>query len=191
MIKKSKFISSEKEQVIKKIKSIFLKVKHVAKNVIYLKGWSKKVPTKANVSKSKNKRGTKNNFNISFKSYEMKIIKEPHMLLRKVKELRYNSFFGTETNKISSDSDEFDNFCDHLVVVDKSENVKFKSTKLYEFVNICSSSPFMRKYRNNEIQHNVDTDEIKTYILLQVIMKSMDKIHFNQLRHLIIMKNSY
>ena len=60
MIKKSKFISSEKEQVIKKIKSIFLKVKHVAKNVIYLKGWSKKVPTKANVSKSKNKRGTKN-----------------------------------------------------------------------------------------------------------------------------------
>ena len=50
-----------------------------------------------------------------------------------------------------------------IVVVDKSENVKFKSTKLYEFVNICSSSPFMRKYRNKEIQHNVDTDEIKTF----------------------------
>ena len=120
MIKKSKFISSDKEQVIKKIKSIFLKAKHVAKNVIYLKGWSKRDPAKINVSKLKNKRETKNNFNISFKSYEMKIIKELHTLLRKVKELRYNSFFGKETNKISSDSDEFDNFCEHLVVVDKS-----------------------------------------------------------------------
>jgi hypothetical protein len=50
-----------------------------------------------------------------------------------------------------------------IVIVDKSENLKFKSTKLYEFVNMCSGSTLLRKYRNNDIEHNIDTDEIVTH----------------------------
>ena len=50
-----------------------------------------------------------------------------------------------------------------IVMVDKSENLKFKSTKLYEFVNMCSGSTILRKYRNNDIEHNIDTDEIMTH----------------------------
>ena len=48
-------------------------------------------------------------------------------------------------------------------MVDKSENLKFKSTKLYEFVNMCSGTSILRKYRNNDIEHNIDTDEIMTH----------------------------
>ena len=50
-----------------------------------------------------------------------------------------------------------------IVMVDKSENLKFKSTKLYEFVNMCSGTSILRKYRNNDIEHNIDTDEIMTH----------------------------
>ena len=47
-----------------------------------------------------------------------------------------------------------------IIIVDKSEGIKFKSTKLYEFVNMCSGSEHLRKYRNNDIEYTVDTDEI-------------------------------
>ena len=47
-----------------------------------------------------------------------------------------------------------------IIIVDKSEGIKFKSTKLYEFVNMCSGSEYLRKYRNNDIEHTIDTDEI-------------------------------
>ena len=47
-----------------------------------------------------------------------------------------------------------------IIIVDKSESIKFKSTKLYEFVNMCSGSEYLRKYRNNDIEHTVDIEEI-------------------------------
>jgi hypothetical protein len=50
-----------------------------------------------------------------------------------------------------------------IIIVDKSESIKFKSTKLYEFVNMCSGSEHLRKYRNNDIEHNVDTEEIMKF----------------------------
>ena len=50
-----------------------------------------------------------------------------------------------------------------IIIVDKSESIKFKSTKLYEFVNMCSGSEHLRKYRNNDMEHNVDTEEIMKF----------------------------
>ena len=55
----------------------------------------------------------------SFKKYQIKIIKHPDPLLIKAKQLRQKIFFENSKEK-KIDSDEFDEFCDHLVVIDTS-----------------------------------------------------------------------
>ena len=55
----------------------------------------------------------------SFKNYLVKIIKDPDPILDFAKKLRYDSFFKNKKD-ITNDSDEFDKFCDHLVVIDTS-----------------------------------------------------------------------
>ncbi len=102
---------------------ILSKVKFVAKNVIYVKKWSKnleleklkKIDYNSNDSK---KSISSKQLDFSFKKYQIKIIKHPHPLLIKAQQLRQRSFFENSKKKI--DSDEFDQFCDHLVVIDKS-----------------------------------------------------------------------
>ena len=50
-----------------------------------------------------------------------KTIRNSDPLMSNVKKLRFKSFFDEKTlNKI--DSDEFDELCDHLVVIDKSKS---------------------------------------------------------------------
>jgi len=108
-INKYKFDNNKLE----KFKSIFTKVKHVAKNVIYLKGWSKE-----DLNKKINYVRFNKNIDFTFKNYLVRIVKEPNPLVLKSKELRYKSFFSD--NNIKLDSDKFDQSCDHLVVVDRS-----------------------------------------------------------------------
>ena len=113
-IAKDKFDGNKFE----KIRSLLTKVKYVAKNVIYLKGWSNKdLPKKNNIR-------FEERINFSFKNYVVKIVKEPHPLVLKSKELRYKSFFKPE-KKFKIDSDEFDQSCEHLVVIDKSISEDF------------------------------------------------------------------
>ena len=97
----------------KKFKSMLSKVKLVAKNVIYLKGWSNE-----NLDKKFNYIRFEDKIDFRFKNYLVKVVREPDPLVLKSKELRYKSFFGDENTKI--DSDEFDSLCDHLVVIDTS-----------------------------------------------------------------------
>ena len=98
---------------IDKFKTMLLKVKYVAKNVIYLKGWSKK-----NLDKKINHINYEDKVNFRFKNYLVKVVKEPDPLVSKSKELRYKSFFSDNKSKL--DSDKFDSSCDHLVVIDTS-----------------------------------------------------------------------
>ncbi len=97
-----------------KFRSILSKVKYAAKNVIYLKGWS-------------NEKLEKKTFDIrfvddvsfTFKNFLVKIIREPDPIIIKSKELRYKSFFANKKGD-NVDSDQFDDLCDHLVVIDRS-----------------------------------------------------------------------
>ena len=49
-----------------------------------------------------------------------------------------------------------------LISVDKS-NPTYKSTKLYSYVNISSGSPFLRTYRNYDIENANDLEEITNF----------------------------
>ena len=109
---------------IEKIKIILKKVKFVAKNVIYVRSWSKNSSLLGKIK-------TKNNFsthsrtlNFNQGTIELKIIDDTDNLIHKVKKLRYESFFG-ESEKTKYDSDEFDKLCDHLVAIDKSVSDDF------------------------------------------------------------------
>ena len=107
-----------------KFKSILSKVKYVAKNVIYVKKWSigieeKKLKDKDQRSGNLKKSIRSEQLDFSFKNYKIKIIRHPDPLLIKAKQLRQKSFFEDSKEK-KMDSDEFDQFCDHLVVVDES-----------------------------------------------------------------------
>ena len=120
---KNKFAKNTTSKNVGKFKSILSKVKYVAKNVIYVKKWSKdlkeekskEIEYSSNVLK---KSISSKQLDFSFKKYQIKIIRYPDPLLIKAKQLRQKSFFENSNKKI--DSDEFDQFCDHLVVIDKS-----------------------------------------------------------------------
>tara|TARA_Y100000991_G_C21950005_1_gene339316 strand:- start:81 stop:1007 length:927 start_codon:yes stop_codon:yes gene_type:complete len=99
---------------LEKIKSMFSKVKCEAQNEIYLNGWSNQ-----NLEKKDNYINCDENINFTFKNYIVKTVKEPDPIVSKSKELRYKSFFG-DKKELKIDSDKFDQFCDHLVVIDKS-----------------------------------------------------------------------
>ena len=120
---KNKLVKNSNKKNIDKFKSILSKVKYVAKNVIYVKKWSTELkeekPKKINYSSNDFKKSINSKkLDFSFKKYQIKIIKHPDPLLIKAKQLRQKSFFENSNKKI--DSDEFDQFCDHLVVIDKS-----------------------------------------------------------------------
>ena len=120
---KNKLVKNSNNKNIGKFKSILSKVKYVAKNVIYVKKWSidleKEKLSEINYSTNDFKKSiSSKKLDFSFKKYQIKIIQHPDPLLIKAKQLRQKSFFENSDKKI--DSDEFDQFCDHLVVIDKS-----------------------------------------------------------------------
>ncbi len=107
---------------VQRFKDILSKFKFVAKNMVYVKNWSKGCDEIKDdkYSKPSNSRG----FNILIGSFSIKIINDAHPLMIKVKELRQRIFFKNSKNN-GSDSDEFDKHCDHLVVIDNSVSKDF------------------------------------------------------------------
>ena len=79
-----------------KFRSIFTKVKVVAKNVIYVKGWSKSLVENKTINFLSNK--NRNNIEFSFGNYIVKTVREPDPIVIKSKELRYKSFFSDYIN---------------------------------------------------------------------------------------------
>ena len=104
---------------IEKIKIILKKVKFVAKNVIYVRSWSRNSRLLEKIKPENNFSTHSRTLNFNQGSIELKIIDDTDKLIHKVKKLRYESFFG-ESEKNNYDSDEFDKLCDHLVAIDKS-----------------------------------------------------------------------
>lgn len=114
---KNKLLSGDRPNNISKLRDMLSKVKYVAKNVIYVKNWSK-------VTSSSNKEGSASSYkkikiNFSFGTFIVKTINNDDPLMTQAKQLRFESFFG-ESYNTRTDTDEFDELCDHLVVIDKS-----------------------------------------------------------------------
>ena len=109
---------------IDRLKLMLDKVKFVAKNAIYLKKWSNKNYPNKNEILPKFNITYARCFNINYSHFSIRIINNSHQLMRKVKLLRQKSFFE-QSNGNKIDSDEFDELCDHLVVVDKSVSDDF------------------------------------------------------------------
>ena len=102
------------------VKSILSKVSCVAKNVIYIPKLSNKFSkNKSLITKQK----TTKKVEFSFGSYFVTTINSSNPLIENVQKLRYLSFFGNSKNEF--DKDEFDQECDHLVVIDKSKGSDF------------------------------------------------------------------
>tara|TARA_Y200000002_G_scaffold28163_1_gene21128 strand:- start:42 stop:992 length:951 start_codon:yes stop_codon:yes gene_type:complete len=121
-LKKKKQKSSQDPKLspkVDKIKTILKKVKFVARNVIYVKKWSKNSPLLQKIKTENNSHIKSKKLNFHHGSIELRIIDDTDELMYKVKKLRYESFFG-ESDKNKYDSDEFDKSCDHLVAIDKS-----------------------------------------------------------------------
>ena len=121
-LKKKKQKSSQDPKLspkVDKIKTILKKVKFVARNVIYVKKWSKNSPLLQKIKTENNSHIKSKKLNFHHGSIELRIIDDTDELMHKVKKLRYESFFG-ESDKVKYDSDEFDKLCDHLVAIDKS-----------------------------------------------------------------------
>ncbi len=110
---------------IEALKSIFDKMKSVAKNVIYTKRFSER---ESKINNVKNypliKPTIARNFNIQKGSFLVKIINDSDKLINKAKKLRHESFFQKSADT-DFDSDEFDKYCDHLVVIDRSVSEEF------------------------------------------------------------------
>jgi putative hemolysin len=110
---------------IDKFWSMISKVKFFARNVVFVKKRLEINKSSLYYKKHLNsKHISPRNFDFSIGSFSIKIINEPHPLMLKAKELRQKSFFGSSTGN-SSDTDEFDKACDHLIVVDNSVSKDF------------------------------------------------------------------
>ena len=106
------------------LKYIISKAGHIAKNVIYIKKFS--------ITRNKKAKDfnpvlldypKKIGVDFFVEKFHVKIIKSGDSLLKKAQKLRYESFLNESGNKkiISKiDVDDYDRFCDHLVVIDTS-----------------------------------------------------------------------
>ncbi len=150
--KKNKFAGGGRgtRKNIGKFKSILSKAKYVAKNVIYVKKWSAHMQEEKlkKIEYNSKKSISSQHLNFSFKNYQIKIIKHPDPLLIKAKQLRQKSFFEDSKEK-KVDSDEFDEFCDHLVVVDKSVANDFV-VGTYRLLHKGKSEKYRRFYSESE-----------------------------------------
>ena len=110
---------------VEKLREFLSKVRLVAKNLFYLKKWSsKKIEANPYINTSSAEVSNSRFLDIDLGRFNLKIINDSHPLIIQVKELRQKSFFKNSKTK-QSDSDEYDKFCDHLVVIDKSVSDDF------------------------------------------------------------------
>ena len=111
---------------VEKLREFLNKVRLAAKQLIYVKKWSinKKIETNSYINTSSEVFPNSRFLDIDIGRFNLKIINDSHPLIIQVKELRQKSFFKNAKTK-QSDSDEYDKFCDHLVVIDKSVSDDF------------------------------------------------------------------
>ena len=110
---------------VEKFKDFLGKVRSVVKNIFYFKKRSsKKIEATGYINTLSAEVGNSRLLNIDLGRFNLKIINDSHPLIIQVKELRQKSFFKNSKTK-QSDSDEYDKFCDHLVVIDKSVSDDF------------------------------------------------------------------
>ena len=110
---------------VEKFKEFLNKVRLIAKNFIYIKNWSsKKIEANSHINTSSEVIPNSRFLDIDLGRFNLKIINDSHPLIMQVKELRQKSFFKNSKTK-QSDSDEYDKFCDHLVVIDRSVSDDF------------------------------------------------------------------
>ena len=110
---------------VEKLKEFLNKARLIAKNFIYIKNWSsKKIEANSHINTSSEVIPNSRFLDIDLGRFNLKIINDSHPLIMQVKELRQKSFFKNSKTK-QSDSDEYDKFCDHLVVIDRSVSDDF------------------------------------------------------------------
>jgi len=111
---------------VEKLRDFLNKVRLVAKKFIYVKKWStsKKIEANSYINSSSEVFPNSRSLDIDLGRFNLKIINDSHPLIIKVKKLRQKSFFKNSKTK-QSDSDEYDKYCDHLVVIDKSVSDDF------------------------------------------------------------------
>ena len=110
---------------VEKFKDFLGKVRSVVKNIFYFKKRSsKKIEATGYIDTLSAEVRNSRLLNIDLGRFNLKIINDSHPLIIQVKELRQKSFFKNSKTK-QSDSDEYDKFCDHLVVIDKSVSNDF------------------------------------------------------------------
>lgn len=162
-LKKKVFINT---QILKRknIQKILSKVKFIARNVVYIKNFSKK----------KSRLGYKNNspiilrhlnskLLITHSNLELRLIDGDDKLVQDAQKLRYRSFFNPKINNMM-EKDEFDLISKHLVVIDRSRSDSkvvgtyrlLSGSKLKKNSNFYSSTEFnlskLQKYRNNILE---------------------------------------
>lgn len=102
-----------------KLNLILSKATQIAKNVIYTKNFSKKKRIGINLLDSVIiKYPSKTNVDFFVDKLKVKIVKGDDPLLKAAQKLRYQNFFNIKNLESKLDVDEFDNFCDHLLVID-------------------------------------------------------------------------
>ena len=105
--------------IIEKFRDFISKTRLFAKNFIYIKKWSNnKIENNSCINTSSAVIQNSRFLDIDLGRFKLKIINDSHSLINQVKDLRQKSFFKNSKSK-QSDSDEYDKFCDHLVVIDK------------------------------------------------------------------------
>ena len=111
---------------VEKLRDFLNKVRLVVKKLFYVKKYStnKKIEANSYTITSSGVFPNSRFLDIDLGRFNLKIINDSHPLIVQVKELRQKSFFRNTKTK-QSDSDEYDKFCDHLVVIDKSVSDDF------------------------------------------------------------------
>lgn len=135
------------------MKSIISKAGNFAKNVIYIKNFSKKT-TKKVEELNPVLLDYPNKVVVDFfvEKFHVKIIKSNDSLLKKAQKLRYESFLnglGNKKKKNKLDSDDYDKFCDHLVVIDTSISLNHV-VGTYRLLNHSSSNLDIDLYTETE-----------------------------------------
>ena len=90
---KNKLSKNNSISNIGKFKLIISRVKYVAKNVVFVKKWSKDELEKSSKSTNINL-GFQQDFDFTFKNFKILLVRDPHPLLNKAKALRHESFFN-------------------------------------------------------------------------------------------------
>ncbi|MFL2660588.1 MAG: GNAT family N-acetyltransferase [Alphaproteobacteria bacterium] len=151
--------NQQNDSKVQRLKDILSKFKFVAKNMVYMKNWSKGSDLKnEKYEESINSRG----FDILVGSFSIKIINDSHPLMIKVKELRQRIFFKNSTSS-ELDADEFDKYCDHLVVIDSSVSKDF----------VVGTYRLLFKPKNEKNQRFYSQSEFEISNLLENKKKSM------------------